>query len=484
MITHYRTSIIKFFKSQVARNWSLLFVSNIACRLLGILATAKVARALEPEGYGLFYLIQTIATLGTIIAGFGIRRILIRECARHPGTSSGLFSSGLVINFLLLLPVGIGIVIYCYTNMQELSLFFSAIAIGIVAGRLIWELMESVAFGNERMEFSAGIDFFGAVIWVTFVWFIPNSLLSPLSVSLAFMVLQGLKTLIYALFGYRAGLIKYHMQLSNYNYLLRESFPFYWLALLTAASFQLPIFFLATRADLSEVGLFNAGYRLINPMQMLLTTLMLALYPGLSRAGVNNIDHFKIVVKHALTGLVLFGTILAVSVSMFRREIILIIFGELYLSAADTLAFQCWHVLFMAVFGLIGMSLAAKDKQSMSAILSTFYALIAVPILWFGAASGAKGLAMAMLLSAVINMSYHWIIFQKCFPAPYPLSFSLYLFITIATGMFIAWGVPAELFWPIRGALNAILIALIVICFITVLPIKSLVKREIDIRSM
>src|SRR3954453_8212814 len=72
------------FDNRLIRNFSALVMSGLGAQALGMLATIRGARALAPGGYGQYNLVQTIAGLGAVIAGLGLRNVVIRECARHP----------------------------------------------------------------------------------------------------------------------------------------------------------------------------------------------------------------------------------------------------------------------------------------------------------------------------------------------------------------------------------------------------------------
>lgn len=55
------TSFMKLFRSKFIKNWTLLFGSNMLGQALGLLATIRIARALNPTGFGQYNLLQTIA---------------------------------------------------------------------------------------------------------------------------------------------------------------------------------------------------------------------------------------------------------------------------------------------------------------------------------------------------------------------------------------------------------------------------------------
>ncbi len=63
-------------RSRFLRNWSFLALSGIVCQLLGMLATVRIARALTPDGYCQYNLVQTLA------AHFGYSSRAGASCSR------------------------------------------------------------------------------------------------------------------------------------------------------------------------------------------------------------------------------------------------------------------------------------------------------------------------------------------------------------------------------------------------------------------
>ena len=451
-------------RSRFLRNWSFLALSGIVCQLLGILATIRIARALTPEGYGQYNLVQTLAGLGVVLAGLGLRQVVIRECARHPERSADIFHTSAILRALALAAAGAGILIYSQIGTQGLSIAFGAVVLGMLVGRSTFDLVEGVVFGHERMGYSTGINLVGSTVWVVAAWSVPDTWLTPFNVSLAFALLEGGKGLVYSLLARKAGFVRFNPSpwatqgRSMQRFLLSQSLPLYWLALLTAATNELPIVFLAGRSGQAEVGLYNAGSKLISPMLLVIMTALAALYPGLSLAGVADGSRFLRTIRLSLLSISLFGAAGATTISFLRQELVLLLFGPAYQLTADAMAFQCWFTVLMAIYSLIGTTLAARDRQKWLAFLSSVYTVLSLPILWFGAGYGATGLATAILLGAILNLPYHWAAFQRSLPQPLSTPFALAVLLILGTGMILGWAVPQTWPWSTR-ALLAVLVS-------------------------
>lgn len=445
-----------------------------------MLATIRIARILSPEGYGQYNLVQAVAGIGVILAGLGFRNVIIREVARHPEQSAGLFSATLLLRLPIWIIVGTGVLVYAQFYQRSLDGTYTAVIVGLLVGISSWELIESIAFGQERMEFSAGINLAGSVLWCVVAWAVPIVWITPLNVSLAFMLLQIIEAPIYLATLLMAGSLQIRMPSVLVRRLLYEGAPFYWLALLTMATSQLPVLFLAERSGRAEVGLYNVGYRLVNPMQMLIMTALTALYPGLSQIGMYNQARFKHMIVQSFFAVALLGTVGAFVVSLLRGEVVLLLFGTAYLSAAGAMGFQAWYIVFFCLLSLVGTTLAASDHQYLLALLASVNAVLSVPLLWIGSAYGATGLAASMCISMALGLVYHWLALQRVLMQPMSVTFVLKLVALLVVGMTLSWSIPQALPLGIRVALaTAAIVVLGIVLLPRVWPRLQLARSEV-----
>jgi O-antigen/teichoic acid export membrane protein len=248
----------------------------------------------------------------------------------------------------------------------------------------------------------------------------------------------------------------------EYQALVREGLPFYWLAIMTAAVSSIPVLFLGLRSSSAEVGFFNAPSRILSPLQLLLTSGIAVLYPLLSTQSVSDPTAFVQTVKKAMVIIIIIGSCLGLCISLVRAEVVLMLFGPGFEQCADILMYQCWLTLFLAIYSLIGTVLSARDRQRTLAMVSTVYAVATIPFVWIGSAHGAVGLAIGMLLGTIINFVYHWIVFQRIMPIGFAARESLLLLGLVGLFAVPAWWLPSTTNWIIR--LSVIILGIALSC--------------------
>ena len=414
-----------------------------------MVALIRVARVLAPAGYGYYNIVLTSGSIGLVFAGFGMRNVIVRACARNPEVTKSLYFSSLFVRMIISPVVGIGIMLYAIISPHVLPLSLSGFAILFLVGLILWDTTESISFGLQRMEFSSRTNVIGSAVWVLYVWCAPASLLTVAVMSFSFALLQISKAVLLGWQVQRVIPTTNRLVFSNLKKdalnLIKESIPFFWMMLLEMIQFSLPILILAQRSNPEQVGLFNVGFRMLRPLRLLLMTAISALYPYLSKIKVENPTKYLRVVESALKAALILGSTSIFIVFLFRVEVVNLLFGEKYDGSADAMAYQCLFLVLLGIQFIIGTSFLASDRQRLWAVLTTVFTIFTLPIVWFGADYGATGLAISMSIGVAISLFICWPFFMNKLPAGFK-SRSIFLpFIILCLSVILIWLIPPSI---------------------------------------
>src|SRR3989338_1816773 len=72
----------------VARNTLYLTVASIGQKALAFVYFIFIARVMQPEATGIYFIALSVTTIVSVLADFGITSVVIREVAKEP-TSAG-----------------------------------------------------------------------------------------------------------------------------------------------------------------------------------------------------------------------------------------------------------------------------------------------------------------------------------------------------------------------------------------------------------
>ncbi len=433
----------------VIRNFSVLTISNLLVNFLGLVSSVRTTRILAPNDYGFMNVFNVKVSILAILGSVGIRNIVIRSVAREHKSSTSMFNASLLTRFVTTVAVLLAYFLYTSITHENLSSIFFYILIAQLCFSVLGDIVESVAFGLERMELSAVLNVSTTLIFVVCLYILPKSFWDVERILTVGVVLQLVKFAMYYLVLRNLGFVKLGYPLRQTSEvslaLVRESYPYYVLAIFTMLSTQIPILFLEARSGTSQVAFYNLGYKILNPLQMALGLALVALFPNMSRVYVEDKARFQTIVYKALVSLAGLGILGSFIMSFFRKEIVLVLYDQRYAGAAAVIAFQCWYTVWFAIFSLIGTVIGAMDKQRVLPVLSFSYALVSVPILWIGSSYGAIGLSMSYILVSLVNMTYHWFYFAKILPERISAIFSFLLFCGLIGAMGVSMAIPENL---------------------------------------
>ncbi|MEO5893939.1 MAG: oligosaccharide flippase family protein [Ferruginibacter sp.] len=434
--------------NKILKNFSVLTLSNAFTQFLLIFTSIKIARALDPHVFGTYNLLQLHISIFGVIASLGLRNIIIRSVARDKTIIKKIFLTSLILRSAGFITA---IVIFClyfflYTNYE--TLLFILVVQSILA-TTVFDLLESIAFGLEKMEFSGIINFMSTLCWLATILLIPNSQLSLKLIFSLFVLFNTIKTIVYFFSLYKSdylkGFLSEKIEKIQVVAFSKECLPYYYLALFTLLSNQIPLLFLEYRSGVEQIGFFNIASKVLMPINLILTTALAAIFPNLSRLFVSNYNQFIRNVKIIFTLIALFSIAGAFGVTLFRKEVIHLMYGDKYKSSGLVLGYQCWYIATYSTVCLIGTILGAINKQKTLSYLSIVCTIIQVPILWFGSKYGAEYLSAAFLVATVITLIIHVFVINNFLKKDLSFIFYLKILAAYVLGYLVSLLTPADL---------------------------------------
>ena len=396
--------------NKILKNFSVLTLSNAFTQFLLIFTSIKIARSLDPLLFGTYNLLQLHISIFVVIASLGLRNIIIRSIARDKTIVKKIFLTSIIIRIVGFV---LSIILFCsfFFLYGSYDTLLFILVIQCILSTVIFDILESIAFGLEKMEFSGIINFFSTLFWLTTILLIPKNQISLHLIFGLLVFFNFIKTIVYFISIYKTNYIKGFSKVEvdkiQIISFVKECFPYYYLSLFTLLSNQIPLLFLQYRSGVEQIGFFNIANKILMPINLILTTALAAIFPNLSRLFVTNYPQFIKNVKLVFLLIALFSITGAFGVTLFRKEVIHLLYGEKYLSSSLVLGYQCWYIAVYSCVCLIGTILGAINKQKQLSYMSIICTIIQVPILWYGSKYGAQYLSAAFLVATSITFIIH-----------------------------------------------------------------------------
>jgi len=391
---------------------------------INFLAAILVARSLGGVGYGQFSFIFVYLSFFEIFSQFGLNSILTRELAQKTSDAPRILGNAI---FLRLIFIG------CSFPLALLLIRILGYPLSVQTG--VWvasfqlfltlrSLYETVFRVHLLMIYPALVNGFRALLNLGLVAGIAT--LGPTLIHFVLAYLgSGLIGLVaMALLTRRFIRITFQWDWNLMRHLVKESFPLVFASYLTLLYYRVDIFMLSMMKGFQEVGYYSVATRLTESLDVVSTSLMISLFPLLSRAFKENRQEFEKLISKAFKALLLVGLPMALGGSLVAGDLIVFLFGEGYGPSGVTLGILFWYTFFGFFSTLLVNLLIVCGRQVVDAWISFFLVmgnigmnLVFIPLYSFNGAAIAT--VLTEILGTSVMLVYAWRVPTIRLPLPF-----------------------------------------------------------------
>jgi len=430
----------KYFK-----NTSWLFTEKILRILIAFIVTVLVVRYLGPEQFGLLSYAISFYGLFSAIAVLGLEGISIRELVKHPESRDTILGSVFLLRLLggLVTIIFIALILFISSERTDIS-----ILILIISASAIFQSFSVIDY-YFRAEVKAKYSVYVMMASVLFTSTL-KILLIILEASLIYFAIVFSAEFFTAAAGFllvykynKLKIIKWKFRSEMAMNLLKDSWPLILSGLVIAIYTKIDQVMIKNMLDSKELGYYAVAVRLSEAWYFIPVTLTNAIYPAIVNAkNVSNKFYFNRMQK--LYDILAWMAIsIAIPVSIFSKELITIIFGAEFQSAAPVLTIYIWAgvAVFLGVASsqyLITENFTRLSffRTLMGMVFNIILNLVLIP------KYGILGAAYATLISYSIS-TFSLIFIKKTF-YQFVMMLRSILLITLIKNLFERWHLLSE----------------------------------------
>jgi len=403
---------------RIARNSFYIFLSRFVEFGAGLAIVVLVANHFGVREFGRFSFIRAVAFVLGPLMMFGTMRIVVREISVDKTRTAEILRAALVLNVVMsaataVFAAGVPLMfrlegpavttsIYLALLTQSCLAMISTINAGFIAHEIA-NFAALVSITNRVLVIAALVvviglqkdlaTLFGGILCANFVGLMTALLVLKLS-----RILSDAKGMLWA----------------NMKFLFRESYPIAAVVFLVQGYTYLNTFLLRYVHDNWHVAMFEASQRIILPLSLISTSILLAFVPMLSRLGKDPQTHEQLLKVYASTlkFFILLTLPACAVVALFAEPIILLIYNEDFIQAALSLRILIWTIVPLFANGLLNFLLTALYKQRLLLISNVAcFVVNAVFGVLLVKEFGVAGVSLAALLAFVIlfGVNYHFV---------------------------------------------------------------------------
>ena len=400
------------FLRRIARNALVPLLALVLARGLTWAFAAYYLRVIGLDEYGYYAVAVNIIGFFGPLTDFGLGVLLTRDVSRRPDAAAAYVAIVQRVRLLLSLsaiPVVLLIMLgYWFADKVPVNTILAA---GLLAAALIPSnaaiTAHSLYAARERMDFTAlvqiatvlltvGLGMAAIALGWGYVGLAGTALIA--NVVTATVLLRALPADAKAPAPWDG---------AHARTLMLASFPLMLNALLNVLFFRIDIQVLTVMRDIAEVGAYSAAYKYIEAFALLPATLVMALFPALSRVAETDRAALQGILNKALQFMLVLAVGGAVGFSVYATPLAWLLAGDEFLPhAATALAILIWFLPISYVNAITQYVLIALDQQKWIAIafaLATAFNLITniifVPHYGYAAAAATTVLSEFVLLA-------------------------------------------------------------------------------------
>ncbi len=353
---------------RIAKNTSLLFISQIITYLLVFLSLTYMARYLGVEKFGILSFALSFAGILIIFADLGLSTLMTREVARDRSMIEKYIINVIILKvFLVILTSFFSLGLIYYLNYDAitilviflviLSFFFNSFSL------TFYSLFQAL----EAMEYQSLGQVLNSLFLLIGVLVVIYLGLDILGIAAAYFI-TGIIITVYTVTVYirRFSLPKINFNLDFSKDLLKKALPLSFALIFSSIAFRIDTVILALLVGNVAVGLYTSSYRLIEVLVFIPSVFTAAIYPVASNFYISSHDSLKIVHKKSIEYLTMASIPIVVLGTMMANEIILLIYGSQFTDAVIALQILIWATPFIFLSFVFATLIVSINKQKLA----------------------------------------------------------------------------------------------------------------------
>lgn len=355
---------------RIINNTAAFVAGNVVSRILKFVTALWIVRSLAGEEYGQFSFVYVYLSFFEILVQFGSNAILTREVTQKPEEAPRILGNAVLFRLVfcfLALPLAWGLIRrlgYPLGVQQGVMLASFQLFLTLQA------VLEIIYRVQLRVIYPAVWNIFRNLLNLGFVMtavFLQPSMMSFISAYLAsgFLALTG-----FTLYTRRFIRLDFRPDPALMMRLLGQSAPLVASSYLTLLYYRIDVFMLSKMKTFLDVGYYSVAVRLTEALDIIATSLLVSLFPLLSRYIKEDRSSFEKTVSRGFKILLLLGLPLAIGGNLVAGELTVFLFGAAYAPSAVALGILLWYNLFAFLGCLLANLLIAGGRQVVDAWVS------------------------------------------------------------------------------------------------------------------
>ncbi|MCE7698454.1 MAG: flippase, partial [Methanobacterium paludis] len=352
---------------KIAKNTTVLFISQILSYILGFFGTMYTARYLGADGFGILSTALALTGIFAVFTDMGLSTLTIREVSRDTALANKYLTNTAVLRVLLtFLTFGlIGLTVFIMGYPPLVSNVIYIITLSYLFGA-ISGVFFSIFQAHEDMEYQALGNIINSIFSFAGILFVIFYALGIIAFASIYLV-TGFILLVYCLiiYAWKYSLPKMKIDLSFWKPTIMLAIPLSVISIFSVIAFKVDTVMLSAMKGNVIVGWYSASYNLMVALLFLPGVFSSAVFPVFSSFFVSSKDSLKFSYKKSFKYLTMISLPIAVGTMLLAKPIILLIYSIEYLPSILILQILIWTIPITFLNYVFGSMIPAMNRQNL-----------------------------------------------------------------------------------------------------------------------
>lgn len=398
-------SVKKIWNNRVVSNAKWMIAEQAVQMLVSLIIGMITARYLGPANYGVINYCVAYVSFFTAIAGLGIEAIVVKELVAHLDREGEIVGSSIFLRTGagLLSIISIMLILFFVDEGNTLILRVGFLQSMVLVFRAfeIFDFWFQSKLQSKYSSILKSISYVLVALYKVYILIAGKSVeWFAFSTSLDFLIIAILLTGAY----FKHGGVKLSVSRDVSRLLISQGYHFMISNLIITVYAQMDKIMIKHYMSEADVGLYSAAIMICTYWHLVPTAIINSVRPVIMELKASgNEEQYKRRLQQLYTLLTWLGFGVSTVVSLLAKWIMLIAYGETYVSASGALIIAIWYTTFSTLGVARGNWLVCEDKNKYAkwfvlfgAITNVILNAVLIPIM------GIEGAAVATLITQIV----------------------------------------------------------------------------------
>lgn len=400
------------------KNVLFLFTADILSKIINFFYIVISARFLGVDDYGMLMFGLSFVEICSIGLDLGLSVILIREISKDESRMNSYFNNVLFLKIILVLLTSLitGLVLYFVNYGHNLNIIIVVLFITAIINSFAL-ILTSVFQAFNKMQYVSIGRIISTLVILLGALFLIKTDINANAVNFSFLYLASsivlfISSLFIYLYYFKAK-ISFSFAKKHWLTIIKLALPLGISVIFVTVYYRIDSIMLKFFCGDSEVGLYNAAYNLIFALNFVQGIVITAIYPIMSKLFISSREQLQRLYEISIRLLAIFAFPIGVGTALLADKLILLIYGENFISASLSLRVLIWALVFMFLNVSIANLMNAANLQKIVAyqiVLSTIFNIIAniIAIPKFGSAGASFTTVLSEIIAFILLLYFSY----------------------------------------------------------------------------